>query len=86
MRKITTLTLSFPHGANISECDAIAQFAQDQVMAGVSEGGMATTNKYGMYVDNMTFSEDHMHYVYGHNRNQSGPISGHPAKTPEEGG
>jgi len=80
MRKIHTLTLSFPHGASISECDAIAQFAQGQVMAGVSEGGMATTNKYGMYVDDMKFSENEMHYVYGYNRNQSGPIEGHPSK------
>lgn len=68
MRQIKTLQLSFPHGASIKECDEIAQRVQKIVCAGVSEGGFATTNKYGIYVDNMTFSEDTMHYVYGHDR------------------
>lgn len=70
MKKITQLTLSFPHGASVSECDNIAQRVQKIVGAGVSEGGMATTNKYGMYVDEVTFSEDSMHYVFGHARDE----------------
>ncbi len=70
MRKIIQLSLSFPHGASIKECESIVRFAENEIMAGVSEGGMQTTNKYGLNVDDVTFSEDMMHYVFGHNRLQ----------------
>ncbi len=72
-KPITRLILDFPHGASVKDCDFIAQKAQSVVMAGVSEGGFATTNKYGMYVDDMKFSEDTMHYTYGHSRDKETP-------------
>lgn len=71
MSKIKCLLLEFPHGANIEECNKIAQFAQDQVMAGVSEGGMMPISKYGLNVESCEFSEDTMQFIYGHNRNQN---------------
>jgi len=70
MRKIKQLTLSFPHGASIRECQSIVVYAENEIMAGVSEGGMQITNKYGLNVDNVTFSEDMMHFIFGHNRLQ----------------
>lgn len=70
MRNIKTLTLYFPHGASIKECESIVQYAENEIMAGVSEGGMATINKYGIYVEDVKFSEDSMMYVFGHNRLQ----------------
>lgn len=84
-RRITTLTLSFPWGATVKECDTIAQKVQDVVMAGVSEGGFTPTTKYGINVEGCEFSEDSMLYIYGHNRNTSGPIEGHPAKDNHDG-
>lgn len=69
--KINTLTLSFPNGATVQQCEKIASHAQKIVLAGISEGGMATTNKYGLNVDNVTFADDHMHYVYGYNRDKT---------------
>lgn len=76
-RKIQFLSLYFPHGASVDECQDIAKKVQDIVMAGVSEGGMTPTNKYGMNVDDVTFSEDSMSYVFGHNRNQEGKCPPH---------
>lgn len=70
MRKIVQLILSFPHGASVKDCESIVMFAQTKVSAGVSEGGMQTTNKYGLNVDDVTFSEDCMHYVFGHARKE----------------
>ena len=70
VRKIQFLNLYFPHGASVSECDEIARKAEDIVMAGVSEGGMTPTNKYGINVDDVTFSEESMSYTFGHNRLQ----------------
>lgn len=70
-KPIKQLTLSFPHGASVKECDLIARKVQDIVHAGVSEGGFATTNHYGLNVDDVKFSDDSMHYVYGHSRNES---------------
>lgn len=71
MNKITSLTLYFPHGTSVFECQRIAQYAEKIVQAGVSEGGMTPTSKYGMYVDNIIFSEDSMSYIYGHDRKTS---------------
>lgn len=70
MNKIVQLTLSFPHGTSVKDCEAIVMFAETKVKAGVSEGGMQTTNKYGLNVDDVTFSEDCMHYVFGHARKE----------------
>ena len=70
MSQIKQLTLSFPHGASVKDCEAIVQAAQKITTTGVSEGGFATTNHYGMNVDDVTFSEDCMHYVFGHKRSQ----------------
>ena len=70
-REIQRLILDFPHGASLKECSEIVQKAQDILMAGVSEGGFMPTNKYGLNVDNVTFSDDTLIYVYGHNRLQS---------------
>lgn len=67
-KPITRLILDFPHEATVRSCDKIAQLAQKIVESGVSEGGFAITNKYGIYVDDVTFSEDTMRYCYGHNR------------------
>lgn len=83
MKKIKTLTLHFPYGASVDECQHIAEKVQDVVMAGVSEGGMTPTTKYGINFEGCEFSEDSMLYIYGHNRNQEGPIDGHP---PRDGG
>lgn len=66
--KIKTLILNFPHGASVTECDLIARKTQSIVKANVSEGGFMPTNKYGIYVDDVTFSEDTMYYDYGYNK------------------
>lgn len=76
-RKIFQLVLDFPHGASVNDCDEIARKAQDVVMAGVSEGGFMPTNKYGLNVDDVTFSESTMNYIFGHNRNQEGKCPPH---------
>lgn len=70
MKKIKQLTLTFPHGANIKDCEQIVMNAEKIINAGISEGGMSTTNKYGLNVDDVTFSEDCMHYVFGHDRSK----------------
>jgi len=71
-KKITRLILDFPHGASAKECSDISYMAQSIVMASVSEGGFMPTNKYGLNVDDVTWSEDTMNYVFGYNRNQEG--------------
>lgn len=70
MKKIKQLTLSFPHGVSVKDCEYIAQKVESIVKAGVSEGGFATTNHYGINVEDVTFSDDCMHYVYGHKRSE----------------
>ena len=65
---MTSLTLSFPHGASVKNCEDIVRFAENIVSAGVSEGGMQVTSKYGLNTDDVTFSENSMHYVFGHAR------------------
>jgi len=67
-RPIKFLNLYFPHGTSIKECEYIAQKIQDVVKAGVSEGGMQPTSKYGMYDENCKFSEEAMQYTYGYDR------------------
>jgi len=70
MKNIKQLTLIFTHGASIKECESIVLFAENEIMAGVSEGGMTPINKYGTYADDVKFSEDSMMYVFGHKRLQ----------------
>lgn len=75
MSEIKALILTFPHGASQRDCDHIARMVQGIVKAGVSEGGMQCISKYGMYVDDMKFSEDTMEYTYGHKRGEDGTKS-----------
>lgn len=72
-RRIQFLNLYFPWCATVDECQEIAKKVEDIIMAGVSEGGMTPTNKYGLNVDDVTFSEESMSYTFGHNRNQTTP-------------
>lgn len=67
-KSVRFLNLYFPHGATVRQCGHIAQNAQRIVKAGVSEGGFIPTNKYGLNVDDVTFSEDSMSYTFGHDR------------------
>lgn len=66
-REIKELTLTFPHGVSLKVAEKIARDAQMFVQAGVSEGGM-TLLGYTPDGVGMIFSEDTMHYVYGHAR------------------
>ena len=68
MSEIKQLNLCFPHGTTIYKCEEIVRLAEKIVSAGVSEGGFATTNHYGINVEDVTFSDDCMHYVFGHDR------------------
>lgn len=59
-RPIQFLTLYFPHGATVGECDYIAKRVEHVVGARVSAGGMAPKNGFE------DFSDDSMMYEYGH--------------------
>lgn len=64
---ITKITLVFPHGISVKAADEIAYHAVKTVGAGVSEGGfeIVGTTPDG---EGMIFSEDSLHYTYGHKR------------------
>lgn len=72
-RNIHFLNLYFPLGATVAQCDEIAWRIQPIVGANVSEGGMTPTNRYGMYVDDVTFSEESMSYTFGYERKEKTP-------------
>lgn len=70
MKEIEYLNLHFPHKITIDQAQKIAWLAEKYCDARVSEGGFMPTNKYGLNVDNVTFSEDTMLWVYGYAKKQ----------------
>jgi hypothetical protein len=69
-KPIKQLVLYFPHGTTVENCDFIARRVERIVEASVSEGGFMVTSKYGLNVDNVTFSEDTMMYQYGYDKSE----------------
>jgi hypothetical protein len=65
-KPITTLTLVFPHGATVKQAEQIAQFVENIVDAGISQGGMVCES--GFHTDNLKFSDTSMSYTYGWER------------------
>ena len=69
-KKIKQLTLLFPHGATIKQCEEISRRSQGVVMAVISEGGFSVTSHYGLNAENITFADDSMSYIYGYDKSE----------------
>lgn len=65
---VTKMTLIFPHGATVEQCEMIAQRITGVVRAGISEGGCELIEG-SMWDDGpKKWSDDSLVYIYGHPR------------------
>ena len=65
---INKMTLVFPHGATVEQCEMIAQRITGVVRAGISEGGYELVEG-SMWDDGpKKWSDDSLCFTYGHNR------------------